>query len=85
MIDMPDRVISGHGLLSDAGGGSVSFDRPFREAPAIAITAYDMAGGEYYAVTGATAAGFSIRFFTAGHAGIARQFDYIAQGYGDAH
>jgi hypothetical protein len=85
MIDMPDRVISGHGMLSDAGGSSVYFDRPFRAAPAIAITAYDMAGGEYYAVTGATAAGFSIRFFTAGHAGIARQFDYIAQGYGDAH
>lgn len=42
-----------------------------------------MQSGDYYTLTDITPAGFLIRFFNAGGSGIVRDFDYIAQGYGE--
>lgn len=82
-VDMPDRIASGRGVAAEAAGTDVSFARPFRAAPAITVTPRDMAAGDYYAVTGQTPAGFSIRFFDSGGGGVARTFDYLARGYGE--
>lgn len=81
-IDMPDRIASAGGLLSGAGGTDVSFALPFRAAPALAVTPHDMAAGDYYSVTAKTESGFHIRFYDDTGAGVARHFDYMAQGYG---
>ncbi|MDI1228370.1 MAG: host specificity factor TipJ family phage tail protein [bacterium] len=82
-IDMPDRIYSGRSMAADAGGLGVSFARPFRDTPAITVTPRDMGTGEYYTITAQSAGGFTIRFFNAGGAGIARSFDYLARGYGE--
>lgn len=82
-VDMPDRRIAARGLISDAAGTAVGFAPAFRTAPAIAITAQNMQSGDYYTLSDITPAGFFIRFFNAGGGGIVRDFDYIAQGYGE--
>ncbi|HYD17060.1 MAG TPA: host specificity factor TipJ family phage tail protein [Patescibacteria group bacterium] len=82
-IDMPDRVHSGRGIAADAGGVDVSFNPPFRDTPAITVTPRDLASGDYYTVTAQAAGGFTIRFFNASGAGVARSFDYLARGYGE--
>lgn len=81
-IDMPDRTASGQGLVSDAGGSTIAFDQPFHATPAIALTAQSMGTGDYYTITSPTAAGFTLRFYNAAGAGISRNFDYMATGYG---
>ncbi len=83
-IDMPDRTTSARNIVSDAAGSPVSFAPAFRATPAVAITPYNMATGDYYAVTALSAAGFSIRFYNSAGTGISRTFDYIAKGYGFA-
>lgn len=82
-VDMPDRTISVRGISSDPAGSDIVFAKPFRAAPAVAITAQNMQSGDYYALTDMTASGFSIRFFNAGGSGISRDFDYMAKGYGE--
>lgn len=82
VIDMPDRVEAQEDLLSSAAGSAVTFVDAFRAAPAIAISAQNMATGDYYEITGKTESGFNIRFFNSGGTGVARSFDYVAKGYG---
>ncbi len=82
-IDMPDRIYSGRSVAAEAGGLSVTFARAFRDTPAITVTPRDMGTGEYYTISAQGAGGFSIRFFNAGGAGVARSFDYLARGYGE--
>lgn len=82
-IDMPDRTISTRGMTSHAAGSTVTFPRPFRTPPAIAITAQNMQSGDYYALTDITETGFFIRFFNAANTGISRDFDFLAKGYGE--
>jgi len=82
-VDMPDRTVSARGISSEPAGDDIVFAKPFRAAPAVAITAQNMQSGDYYALTDMTASGFSIRFFNAGGSGISRDFDYMAKGYGE--
>ncbi len=81
-LDMPDRDESGNGIAAPAAGIAVTYTNPFRATPAVAITAQDLGTGDYYAITGSTAFGFTVRFFNAAGAGVARTFDWLAKGYG---
>lgn len=81
-IDMPDRIVSGRAVASGGSGITVTFETPFRAAPALFITPYDMASGDYYQLSSQDEAGFAIGFFSASGAGVARTFDYQARGYG---
>lgn len=81
-IDMPDRSINISNILSSTGGSNVEFEKPFAEVPAIGITAFDMASGDYYVITDKTSSGFTIRFYDKTGAAIVRTFDVIAKGYG---
>ena len=81
-IDMPDRVESGSNIASGASSYVVSFGTPFKETPAIGISPRNMATGDYFALTGPSATGFTIQFYNAGGTAINRTFDYIAKGYG---
>ena len=81
-IDMPDRVASGTQITSGAGIYSVTYANAFRVTPAIAITAYNMATGDYYEVDNEDATGFDITFRNSAGTAISRRFDYTAKGYG---
>lgn len=79
-VDMPDRIASDNDLACPAPGLTVTFAVPFYSVPAIGITAQGMVTGDYYSIS-KTEADFSIQFFNAGAAGVARTFDYIARSY----
>jgi hypothetical protein len=81
-IDMPDRTDGDYNVPCPAGGFTVLYDPAFMVRPALSITPDLAASGERYAITAADAAGFHIQFLNAGGAGIARNFDWIAKGYG---
>lgn len=81
-VDMPDRTLGLRSLTALAAGSTVAFSAPFRATPALSITAQNMATGDYYAITGASASGFTINFYNAAGTGISRTFDYLAKGYG---
>jgi hypothetical protein len=81
-VDMPDRVAGDNDILSDVNGTTITYSPAFNARPAVAITGYDLATGDYHEVTASTRAGFTVRFFNSADAGVARRFDWIAQGYG---
>lgn len=81
-VDMPDRTESGKAIVSDPAGSTIPFAQGFHAPPAVAITAQNMATGDYYTITNIAADGFDIRFFNSGGTGISRNFDYVAKGYG---
>ena len=63
------------------GGTAFTYDTPFLATPQIAITANDMATGDYYAITSSSATGFTLRFYNSSGSGIARTAYYLARGY----
>jgi len=63
------------------GGTAFTYDTPFLSTPQIAITANDMATGDYYAITSSSATGFTLRFYNSSGSGIARTAYYLARGY----
>lgn len=81
-IDMEDRVDGQNDITSNAAGTTITFAPAFRATPAIAISAENMATGDYYEITGQTSTGFTIRFFNAAGTGVSRVFDWVAKGYG---
>ena len=82
-IDMPDRVVSGDNLVSGAGAYVVTYAKSFKETPAVAIAAENLAQGDYYEITSKSASGFTITFRNSGGSAVSRTFDYVAKGYGE--
>ena len=80
-VDMPDRVVSGEDIVSGSGVKHITFSPEFVIAPALGITAQNMASGDYYSITNKTKSGFDITFFNAGDTPISKTFDYVAQAY----
>lgn len=81
-IDVPDRVEAGNAVTVPAAGLDVAFLAPFFDVPAVAITASQMATGDYYEVTNKTSFGFKVQFFNASGVPISKQMDWIAKGFG---
>ncbi|MGM0422481.1 MAG: host specificity factor TipJ family phage tail protein [Pseudomonadota bacterium] len=82
IIDMPDRVLSGQDIEAGPDVTDISFAKPFRIRPAIAVSAQDLQTGDYYALSGVSKSGFSIQFFDQTGNPVSRHFDYLAKGYG---
>ena len=84
-VDMPERSLSDEDLLSgtDAGGYVVAFSNPFKESPALAITAQNLTSGDFYEIVSKSASGFTIRFKNSGGTVVSRLFDWTARGYGE--
>ena len=80
-IDMPDKILSGENIVSNISGTTVNFAGSFKNIPAIAISAQNMATGDYYTINNITSNGFEITFFDSSDIAISRIFDYIAKGY----
>jgi len=66
---------------TNASGTSFTYDNSFLATPTLAITANDMATGDYYAITNSSATGFTLRFYNASGTGISRTAYYLARGY----
>ena len=81
-VDMQDRIDSGSATTSAGATTDVVFDPPFAAAPRLGISASGLASGDYYTLTGPDRLGFSIRFFDAADAGVARSIGWVAHGYG---
>jgi len=83
-VDMPDRLEHGNDLSSGtgAGGYDVTFSPAFSVLQNVAITAQNMASGDYYLVTSKSATGFNVVFKNSSNAVVNRTFDYQAKGYG---
>ena len=60
----------------------MTFDEAFYQTPAVGVTAYNMATGDYYTVASQTRTGFTITFYDSTASVISRDFTYIATGYG---
>ena len=81
-VDMPDRLESQRNLTSGAGTYNAAFPSAFKAIPAIAITAKNLASGDYFAISNESTTGFDIVFRNSGGTAVSRNFDYHAKGYG---
>jgi hypothetical protein len=82
IVDMEDRIEEARSVMVPAGGLSVAFSPLFREPPAVVVTGTDVVTGDYAQITALTEAGFTVRFFSASGAGVARFCNWVAKGYG---
>ena len=81
-VNMEKRVESGEDIASTTSAKVITFTNSFYAAPAIGISAQNLATGDYYTITSKTKTGFTIQFFNSSNSGINRTFDYVIQGYG---
>jgi len=69
-------------ITSGAGSYAVTYSKAFYATPAIGITAFNLATGDYYEVTSASRTGVTVTFRNSAGTAISRNFQYIASGYG---
>jgi predicted phage tail protein len=81
-VDVPDRVEGDDNVAVPSGGLAITYANEFFAVPAVAISAENMATGDYYTITAKTTAGFTIQFKNSAGTGVARTMDWIAKGYG---
>ena len=83
-IDMPDRTTYGDDIVSgvDAGGKDVTFSPAFKQLDNVAITAQNMASGDFYVISSKSATGFNIIFKDSSNNPVSRTFDFAAKGFG---
>ena len=84
-VDMPDRVDYGNDIASgtDAGGKTVTFSPAFKQLDNLAITAQNMASGDFYVISSKSATSFNVIFKNSGGSAVSRTFDYQAKGFGE--
>ena len=80
-IDMTDRIDGRYDVICPIGGVHVAYNPAFKARPVLSITPDNVVAGDTYTITGADENGFDIEFFNAA-ASVARQFDWLAKGYG---
>ena len=68
-------------LTSSTSSLGVTFGEGFLVTPKIAVTAQNMASGDFYEITNVSSTGFTITFKNSSGTIVARTFDYIARGF----
>lgn len=81
-IDVPDRIESANNIAVTTSGLSVTFANQFYSTPAIAVTPYNMATGDYIVMSAQSATGFTVTFKNSAGTNVTRTMDWIAKGYG---
>lgn len=79
-IDVPDRVDTGTEISVPAAGLTVTYTSPFNDVPNVQVTILDAVAGDILALTGRSAASFTMQI-TNGGSGVARTVNWAAQGY----
>ena len=67
---------------TDANGYAVTFTNAFYDTPTVAISASDLASGEYYELVSASRTGFTVRFKNSSGQVVSKKFRYAAAGFG---
>ena len=81
-LSIPSRTENSALIASGAGAYTVTFANAFYEEPAIGVTAFNMASGDYYEVTSASRTGFTVHFKNSSNSSVNRNFQYVAAGFG---
>lgn len=82
-IDMPDRIERGEDLTVPDTGITITYEPPFKSAPAVVVTVQDGDEGDEIQFTAKDAGGFTFRVYNKNDlAYVERTFDYVASGYG---
>lgn len=84
-VDMPDRTLTGSNIAF-TGSHAVVFTPALKELKALGIALTGLASGDYYAITGKSASGFTITVYDSTGAVVTHSadLDYQALGYGTA-
>ena len=82
VMSIPSRTESKKFEDQTAGAQTYSFTNAFYEAPNLAITAFNLQGGDYYELTSVTRTGFTIHFKDSSNSSVSRDFQYVAAGFG---
>ncbi len=82
-VDMPDRIFGENDVISSATGDTeITFTPAFHSLSAVAITANSLAASDYFVITDKSRTGFTINFYDGSDTRVARDFNYMAKGYG---
>ena len=83
-IDMPDRIDYQDDVVSgtSASGKDITFTPAFKQLDNVAITAQNMASGDFYVISSKSATGFNIIFRDSSSNPVSRTFDVAAKGFG---
>lgn len=81
-LELQQRVEQSATLTSPASTYAVTFAKPFYQAPAMGLTAFNMGTGDYFAISDVTRTGFQVVFRDSTGTAVSRQFTYTAIGYG---
>ena len=81
---MPDRTVAVDDIASTtaSGGKAVTFSPAFKDLQGLAISADNLATGDFYEITSKSATGCTIKFKNSGGSVVDRTFGYVAKGYG---
>ena len=82
---MPDRLIHSQDTASgtDAGGKDVTFSPAFKQLDSLALTAQNLASGDFYVISNKSATGFTVLFKNSSGSVVDRTFDFTAKGFGE--
>jgi hypothetical protein len=81
-IDMTDRIDGHYDVACPAGGLHITYAPAFAARPVVSITPDNAVSGDRFTVSNSDRFGFDIKFFNSAGTGVARQFDWLAKGYG---
>ena len=79
---LPQVTQSAGPINTGASQYTVTFPKGFYGTPQVAVTALNMATGDYAAITNVSRTGFQVTFKNSGGTAVSRQFHYSATGYG---
>ena len=83
LVDMPDRVESFYGLVSDASAlKHVTYSQPFFEEPSTVVTPIAMLADEKLVVTNETIAGYDMEILNGSGVRQVRAFNSVSTGFG---
>jgi hypothetical protein len=81
-MELQQRTEQSATLTSGAGTYTVTFTSAFYTAPSVGVTGFNMATGDYFAISSVTRAGFQVTFRNSAGSAVSRQFTYTAIGFG---
>lgn len=79
-VSLAGRVEKGNDIAVPAAGLTVYYTSPFNTTPAVTILSQGLMTGDYHLISSKNRFGFTLQFLNSAGAGVARTFDYIAQG-----
>jgi hypothetical protein len=81
-LELQQRTEQSATLTSGAGTYTVTFTNAFFEAPSVGVTGFNMATGDFFAISSVTRTGFQVTFRNSAGSAVSRQFTYTAIGFG---